>query len=47
MNAVRGNGRDVWYLVFKDEGHGFAKKSNADWFNAATVMFWRRHLLAE
>lgn len=47
VEAVRGNGRDVWYLVFKDEGHGFAKKSNADWFNAATVMFWQRHLLAE
>lgn len=47
VKAVRGNGRDVWYLVFKDEGHGFAKKSNADWFNAATVMFWQRHLLAE
>lgn len=46
VKAVRGNGRDVWYLVFKDEGHGFAKKSNADWFNAATVMFWQRHLLA-
>ena len=46
VEAVRGNGRDVWYLVFKDEGHGFAKKSNADWFNAATVMFWQRHLLA-
>ncbi|WP_397572719.1 prolyl oligopeptidase family serine peptidase [Silanimonas sp.] len=47
VRAVRGNGRDVWYLVFKDEGHGFAKKSNSDWFNAATVMFWQRHLLAE
>ena len=47
VKAVRSNGRDVWYLVFKDEGHGFAKKSNADWFNAATVMFWQRHLLAE
>lgn len=47
VKAVRGNGRDVWYLVFKDEGHGFAKKTNSDWFNAATMMFWQRHLLAE
>ncbi len=45
VKAVRGNGRDVWYLVFKDEGHGFAKKSNADWFNAASILFWERHLL--
>ena len=47
VRAVRANGRDVWYLVFTDEGHGFAKKGNADWFNAATMMFWQRHLLAE
>ena len=47
VSAVRGNGRDVWYLVFKDEGHGFAKKSNADWFNAATMMFWEKHLVRE
>lgn len=45
--AVRANGRDVWYLVFQDEGHGFAKKSNADWFNAATMLFWEKHLTAE
>ncbi|WP_028770689.1 S9 family peptidase [Silanimonas lenta] len=43
--AVRANGRDVWYLVFRDEGHGFAKKRNADWFNAATMLFWQKHLL--
>jgi dipeptidyl aminopeptidase/acylaminoacyl peptidase len=44
VEAVRGNGGDVWYLIFKDEGHGFAKKSNADYFNAATMMFWDKHL---
>lgn len=47
VRAVRGNGREVWYLVFKDEGHGFAKRSNADWFTAATMLFWQKHLLAE
>ncbi|MFY8136350.1 MAG: alpha/beta hydrolase family protein, partial [Aquimonas sp.] len=31
VEAVRGNGGDVWYLVFKDEGHGFAKKTNNDY----------------
>ncbi|HAI59083.1 MAG TPA: hypothetical protein DCM32_04300 [Xanthomonadaceae bacterium] len=44
VRAVRANGRDVWYLVFNDEGHGFAKKSNNDWFTAATMMFWEKHL---
>lgn len=47
VKAVRGNGGEVWYLMFKDEGHGFAKKPNADYFGAAQVLFWRRHLLGE
>ena len=44
---VRGNGGDVWYLLFGDEGHGFAKKTNADYFGAAQMLFWREHLLDE
>lgn len=28
--AIRGNGVDVWYVVFADEGHGFLKKPNND-----------------
>jgi dipeptidyl aminopeptidase/acylaminoacyl peptidase len=47
VSAVRGNGGDVWYLVFKDEGHGFAKKTNADYFGAASMLFWQKHLLDE
>ncbi|MBM4130376.1 S9 family peptidase [bacterium] len=47
VRAVRGAGGDVWYLMFKDEGHGFAKKPNADYFGAAQVLFWRKHLLGE
>lgn len=43
--AVRGNGQPVWYLLFNDEGHGFRKKTNADYFQAATVLFWQQHLL--
>lgn len=47
VEAVRGNGGEVWYLVFKDEGHGFAKKSNADYYGAASMLFWQKHLLDE
>ena len=43
--AVRANGQPVWYLLFDDEGHGFRKKANADYFNAATILFWQRYLL--
>jgi dipeptidyl aminopeptidase/acylaminoacyl peptidase len=47
VKAVRGNGGDVWYLMFKDEGHGFAKKPNSDYFGAAQILFWRKYLLGE
>lgn len=43
--AVRGNNVPVWYLMAKDEGHGFAKKSNADFQFLASIMFWQEHLL--
>ena len=45
VKAVRGNGQPVWFLMFDDEGHGFRKKSNADLFDAASILFWQRHLL--
>lgn len=45
VRAVRGNGQPVWYLLFDDEGHGFKKKANADYFGAATILFWQEHLL--
>jgi dipeptidyl aminopeptidase/acylaminoacyl peptidase len=45
--TVRGNGTPVWYLLGKDEGHGFAKKANADYQFFASVLFTRRYLLGE
>lgn len=42
---VRRNGGPVWYLLAKDEGHGFAKKANQDFQFFATVLFAQRHLL--
>jgi dienelactone hydrolase len=41
VQAVRANDVAVWYLLAMDEGHGFAKKANRDYFQAATVMFFR------
>ena len=35
----------VWYVLAKDEGHGFRKKSNRDYLTAVTAMFVKRHLL--
>lgn len=47
VKAVRSNGQPVWYLLYADEGHGFAKKANSDWFGAATMLFWQQYLLAD
>ncbi|HVY61421.1 MAG TPA: DUF885 family protein, partial [Planctomycetota bacterium] len=37
--ALRGRGVPVWYILAADEGHGFAKKRNADWEFVAIVRF--------
>jgi dipeptidyl aminopeptidase/acylaminoacyl peptidase len=36
---VRANGGEAWYLAAKDEGHGFRKKSNRDFYLETTAMF--------
>jgi len=46
VKAVRGNDQPVWYLLFNDEGHGFRKKANNDYYGAATILFWQQHLLS-
>ncbi len=44
-DKIRGNGGVVWYLEAKDEGHGFRKKSNADFQRYATILFMQKYLL--
>ena len=39
VKALEANGMPVWYLAAKDEGHGFAKKKNADFQFYTTVLF--------
>ncbi len=43
--TARKNNASVWYLMAKDEGHGFAKKKNADFLFYATVLFMQEYLL--
>jgi dipeptidyl aminopeptidase/acylaminoacyl peptidase len=45
VEVVRKNGTPVWWLLAKDEGHGFAKKKNRDFQFYATVMFVKQYLL--
>jgi len=46
VQAVRAKGREVWYLLALDEGHGFQKRENRDHALATAVMFLERTLLA-
>jgi dipeptidyl aminopeptidase/acylaminoacyl peptidase len=43
--TVKRNAGPVWYLLAKDEGHGFRKKANADFQFYASVQFIRKYLL--
>ncbi|MFT3808572.1 MAG: alpha/beta fold hydrolase [Micropepsaceae bacterium] len=43
--AVKANGQDPWWLVALDEGHGFRKKTNRDYMNAAVALFFKQRLL--
>jgi dipeptidyl aminopeptidase/acylaminoacyl peptidase len=45
VRAVRENGQTVWYLLARDEGHGFARKSNNDYLYAALVRFLETYLI--
>jgi dipeptidyl aminopeptidase/acylaminoacyl peptidase len=42
VSRVRGNGGEVWYMVAKDEGHGFAKKVNRDAQREAETLFFQK-----
>lgn len=44
---VKARGAPVWYLLGKDEGHGFRKKVNSDYQFYAMVEFANRYLLAQ
>jgi dipeptidyl aminopeptidase/acylaminoacyl peptidase len=44
VKAIRDQGGKVWYLMAKDEGHGFQKKGNADFQFLAMILFLREHL---
>ncbi len=40
---IRAIGGDVWYLLAKDEGHGFKKKQNRDVYWQTLATFLERH----
>jgi len=45
VQKVRANAVPVWYLEADNEGHGFARKINADYYFYSMVAFIERYLL--
>ncbi len=45
VKAIRDRNGAVWYLMAKDEGHGFKKKKNADFQFLAAIQFFLTYLL--
>ena len=45
VDIVRKNDGEVWYLLAKDEGHGFRKKTNRDFYIWSEVLFYENFLL--
>ena len=45
VKAIRTKGGTAWHLLGQNEGHGFAKKENADYNFWTSLMFWRDNLL--
>jgi dipeptidyl aminopeptidase/acylaminoacyl peptidase len=44
-DRIKENGGKVWFLMAKDEGHGFKKKNNIDYQFYATIAFIKEYLL--
>jgi dipeptidyl aminopeptidase/acylaminoacyl peptidase len=42
---IKANGGSVWFLMAKDEGHGFRKKNNVDFQFYSTIEFVKQYLL--
>jgi dipeptidyl aminopeptidase/acylaminoacyl peptidase len=45
VKAVREGGGSCWYLLARDEGHGFAKKRNVDFQFHTTIRFLEEYLM--
>ena len=44
VDAICETGGQVWHLLAKDEGHGFRKKENADYYFHSVISFFIRFL---
>jgi dipeptidyl aminopeptidase/acylaminoacyl peptidase len=44
VDAVRGNGVPVWYVLAQNEGHGFSRGENLEYLRAVEARFLIEHL---
>lgn len=47
VQAAKKNGVQVWHLLAKDEGHGFAKRANWEFRLYSIILFAQAHLLRQ
>jgi len=47
VDIIRKNGGKVWYMLAKDEGHGYKKKENRDYMMNAMALFLKLYLLEQ
>lgn len=47
VKAAEKNGTPVWYLLAKDEGHGFSKRNNWEFRLYSIILFVQEHLLGQ
>jgi dipeptidyl aminopeptidase/acylaminoacyl peptidase len=47
VKALRDGKIETWYLMAKDEGHGFRKKRNVDYQFYVTIQFLQQYLLTD
>jgi dipeptidyl aminopeptidase/acylaminoacyl peptidase len=45
VQGLKEKGTPVWYLMAKDEGHGYRKKTNQDYLFFASILFLEQYLL--
>jgi len=46
-DEIKKNNIPVWYLLAKDEGHGFKKKKNIDFYQKTALAFLKQHLIKQ
>ncbi|MDD3806426.1 MAG: alpha/beta fold hydrolase [Candidatus Marinimicrobia bacterium] len=44
LKVVKANNVETWYLLAKDEGHGFSKKSNSNFYIQSAMLFFEKFL---